>query len=146
MGNYLVAWLRRQIEQDLSYWRDFAAAYLANVEREGEVLYFEARERVEDCEARQAILGLYEKQSAKAGENAMEEDRAWTLWPVVCLLSSAYRHRHGYRQEWEERGGRDSDLTGQDTLREAARGLFAPALIRVDPDGTHPEVPGRDES
>lgn len=52
------------------------------------------------CEAELAILDLYEQQAAKAGENAMEEDRAWTLWPVVAHLVSAYRHWPGYRPVW----------------------------------------------
>ena len=41
-----------------------------------------------------------ERQEAKASENAMQEDRAWTLWPVVALLGYGYRHRPGYREEW----------------------------------------------
>jgi hypothetical protein len=51
------------------------------------------------CEAELAILDLYEQQVAKASENAMEEDRAWTLAPVIALLASGYRHRKGYREE-----------------------------------------------
>ena len=52
------------------------------------------------CEAELAILDLYEQQAAKWYENAMQEDRAWTLWPVIALLASGYRHRPGYRAEW----------------------------------------------
>jgi hypothetical protein len=53
------------------------------------------------CEAELAILDLYERQAAKNGENAMEEDRAWTLAPVICLLGSGYASRPGYREEWK---------------------------------------------
>jgi len=53
-------------------------------------------------EAELAILDLYERQAAKASENAMEEDRAWTLWSAVRLLGSGYKTRPGYRAvEWK---------------------------------------------
>ena len=100
MSDDLEVWLRRQIEQDLSKWRGDEADYLPNVEREGDVLWFDARERADGYEAMLAILGLYEEQAAKASENAMEEDRTWVLGHVVDLLGSAYRHRLGYREEW----------------------------------------------
>jgi len=48
------------------------------------------------CEAELAILDLYKQQAAKASENAIQEDRAWTLWPVLALLASGYKHRPGY--------------------------------------------------
>lgn len=52
-------------------------------------------------EADLAVLDLYEKQAAKEFDNAMEEDRVWTLAPVIRLLGSGYRHRPGYREEWK---------------------------------------------
>jgi hypothetical protein len=57
------------------------------------------RDTIARCEAELAILDLYEEQSAKAGENAMQEDRAWTLASAVRLLGSAYKHQPGYREE-----------------------------------------------
>jgi len=60
------------------------------------------RDTIARCEAELAILDRYEKQDAKASENAMEEDRAWTLWPVVALLASGYRYWPGYEEEaWQ---------------------------------------------
>jgi len=53
------------------------------------VVYDPAR-ALREVAAKRAILDLYEKQAAKAGDNAMEEDRAWTLWPVIQLLADAY--------------------------------------------------------
>jgi hypothetical protein len=53
-----------------------------------------------DCDAKLAILDLHEEQSAKAGENAMEEDRTWTLGRAVRLLASGYQFRDGYAEHW----------------------------------------------
>ena len=33
------------------------------------------------------ILALYEEQAAKAGENALQQDLAWALWPVIEHLA-----------------------------------------------------------
>jgi Family of unknown function (DUF6221) len=84
----LATWLRRQIRTSLEHYRQVAGSD-------------DAGERGARCEAELAILDLYEQQAAKASENAMEEDRAWTLWPVIALLGSGYRHRAGYREEWK---------------------------------------------
>jgi hypothetical protein len=103
-----VAWLRAQVEADLAEWRELVAAYLPDAEREGGMLLFRAQERVADLEAKLAILGLYEEQTAKAGKNAMEEDRAWVLAPVVALLASGYRHREGYPERFANTTGSSS--------------------------------------
>ena len=66
------------------------------------IIRHDPRNEVARCEAELAILDLYEQQAAKASENAMQEDRAWTLWPVISLLASGYKFRPGYRQEWEQ--------------------------------------------
>jgi len=58
------------------------------------------RDTIARCEAELAILDLYERQAARASENAMQEDRAWTLWPVITLLGYGYRSRPGYHPEW----------------------------------------------
>lgn len=65
------------------------------------IIRHDPRNVVADCEAKLAILDLYEKQAARAGENAMEEDRTWILDPVVRLLGAGYKHRPGYREEWK---------------------------------------------
>ena len=63
------------------------------------------RDTIARCEAELAILDLYEQQAAKWYENAMQEDRAWTLWPVIALLAGGYRYRPGYREEWAPGSG-----------------------------------------
>lgn len=100
-GGGLEAWLRHLIESDLLWWRDREAHFLAVRERGGDYDYFEARERVAQLEADLAILDLYEKQAAKEFYNAMEEDRTWTLAPVVRHLGFGYQHRPGYKEEWK---------------------------------------------
>jgi hypothetical protein len=56
----VAAWTRKHAEADLKRWRELEAAYAPNVEREGEVLWFQARERADDCEAKLAILGEHQ--------------------------------------------------------------------------------------
>jgi hypothetical protein len=46
------------------------------------------------------LLDLYGRQCGRIGENAMEEDRAWTLGTVVSMLAAGYRHREGWKEEW----------------------------------------------
>jgi hypothetical protein len=53
-----------------------------------------------DVTAKRAIIARYEQQAAKQGENAMEEDRAWTLEPVLALLAVSYAGRPGYKEKW----------------------------------------------
>jgi hypothetical protein len=77
-------------------------AVVRNWRREfGHVIRHDPRNVIADCEAKLAILSLYEKQAAKESENAMEEDRTWALAPVVRHLGHGYRHRDGYREEWK---------------------------------------------
>lgn len=112
-------WLRPQLEADLARWRDREISYARNVEREGEVLWHEARERVAHLEAMLAILD----------EHASDGDERWPqcvrcadLHPERCecgvldgrhwrtaedypcrtvrFLLMAYRFRLGYREEW----------------------------------------------
>jgi hypothetical protein len=98
----LAEWLHGIIESDLSQWRGREARLLALRRQEGQHRdYYEAQERVARLEADLAILDLYEKQAAKEFDNAMEEDRTWTLSPVVRLLGHGYRFRSGYREAWK---------------------------------------------
>lgn len=109
MDDDFAVWLRRQIEADLSKWRGLAAAYLPNVEREGEVLYFDALERVADHEAKLAILDEHrqgDKGSVWCSRCDPDSDMYTStivFYPcrTVRLLGSAYRHRLGYREEWK---------------------------------------------
>ena len=123
------AWLRATIEADLALARRLAARWVAPPDhpRAGEPVWpSPSTERlgvyrsddpdvsgaldlirmcspayvIARCEAELAILDLYEQQAAKAAENAMQEDRAWTLWPVIVLLAEGYRHRDGYAERW----------------------------------------------
>lgn len=50
--------------------------------------------------ADRAIVALYERQAAKASENAMQEDRAWTLEPVLCHLAAIWSDHPDYLAEW----------------------------------------------
>ena len=115
----LAAWLRRTVEADLEQWRA-VVAYLepvagglelvgdgpllpagVDVMQDAIVQLGHARDHVAQGEANLAILDRYERQEAKAGENAMQEDRAWVLWPVLALLGYGYRFRPGYQEEWK---------------------------------------------
>ena len=53
-----------------------------------------------EVEAKRRIIDLYEQQAAKQSENAMEEDRTWTLEPVILLLALPYADHEDYREEW----------------------------------------------
>lgn len=115
MSDDLTTWLRRQVEADLSRWRDLAAAYLPNVEREGEVLYFEAREHAAQYEAALRLLDIhapvpagYRGDGLIAGEYGchachVHEQGTDPEWPCITvrLLASGYCHRIGYREEWK---------------------------------------------
>lgn len=59
-----------------------------------------------ECATKRQIIALYEEQLARAGENAMEEDRAWTLEPVIRLYAADYARlgRAGYLEEWRPDG------------------------------------------
>lgn len=96
MPGDLAAWLRGEIGWWLDYGQKNRARRPITPMRSHEMQLMVAR-----CEAELAILDLYEEQSAKAGENAMEEDRTWTLGRAVRLLGSGYRSRPGYREEWK---------------------------------------------
>ena len=51
--------------------------------------------------ALRAIVALYEQQAAKASQNAMEEDRAWILEPVLGHLATIWGDHPDYDQEWK---------------------------------------------
>lgn len=107
MDDDFAVWLQRQIEADLSEWREQEAAFLRDVEREGDWLYFKARERVAHCEAELAILDACNSQVREATlqadiistEEYVATEAIGAL--VVRLLGSGYRHRPGYREEWK---------------------------------------------
>jgi Family of unknown function (DUF6221) len=63
------------------------------------VVYDPAR-KLRDVEAKRKILALYKDQAARAGENAMEEDRAWTLAPVIAMLAAADSGHPDYNPAW----------------------------------------------
>jgi hypothetical protein len=101
-----VAWLRKQIEWDLSRWREREASCLPDVEREGEWLYFQARERVTRCEAELAILNVHMPPhycplpvlpSTHGQLWTPSEGPCWTLH----LLAGGYKHHPGYRKAWK---------------------------------------------
>jgi hypothetical protein len=90
----LIAWLRPKIETDLEHWRDLTAAYLVNVEREGDYLYCQARERVAQLEAQLAILGevgpvIGDGINFTLGEQVRAEE-------ILGQLAYGYRYRPGY--------------------------------------------------
>jgi hypothetical protein len=88
-GDELAAWLRAEIESD-------GKSAGARLRRQMSDDYRRVQmEKLARAKAELAILGLCERQAAKSGENAMEEDRAWTLDPVVRLLAFGYRRREG---------------------------------------------------
>lgn len=53
-----------------------------------------------DIEAKRAIVHRYEEQLAKASENAMEEDRAWILWPVIAHIAAIDRNHPDFDPDW----------------------------------------------
>ena len=53
-----------------------------------------------EVEAKRRILDLYERQNARSGENAMEEDRAWVLRRAVVLLTWPYADHPDYDPAW----------------------------------------------
>jgi Family of unknown function (DUF6221) len=54
-----------------------------------------------DVESKRRIIERYERQAAKASESAMEEDRAWTLEPVLWDLALSDANHRDYQQEWK---------------------------------------------
>lgn len=106
-------WLRKQIVDDLRKWRALEAAYLPDVEREGEVLWQEARERADGFEAQLAILSEHESYQCSNPEglrcDRCASNQAYPsgaaiheAYPcrTIRLLGSGYKHRPGYREEW----------------------------------------------
>lgn len=67
MSEDLAAWLRPKIEAELSRWRGLEAAYLPNVEREGEVLWWEARDHADQLESHLAILDQHKHVPTRTG-------------------------------------------------------------------------------
>jgi hypothetical protein len=53
-----------------------------------------------EVEAKRAILRRYEVQAAKTGDNAMEEDRAWALWPVIAHIAAVWADHEDYDESW----------------------------------------------
>jgi hypothetical protein len=123
----LAAWLRPLLEADLKHWRDREAAYLPNVEREGEWLWHQARGHADRAATALAILDLHQPVAALGDlpADALTCIRNWeecqecgpnndrpailaapglgeTFYPcrTVRLLASGYRHQPGYRKEW----------------------------------------------
>lgn len=54
----------------------------------------------DEVAAKRRIIDRYEQQAARASENAMEEDRAWTLEPVLLDLALPYASHPDYQQDW----------------------------------------------
>lgn len=111
----LVPWLRPKIERDLSEWRDREAHFLAAREREGDYLYFEARERAAQLETELAVLDEHAivrvgyKDSRGIDRLSCECATCGLGGPpdsypcqTVRLLGCGYRFRPGYREaEWK---------------------------------------------
>jgi uncharacterized protein DUF6221 len=53
-----------------------------------------------EVESKRRIVGRYQEQVARQHENAMEEDRAWTLEPVLRDLASVYADHPDYDESW----------------------------------------------
>lgn len=100
----IAAWLRRQIDADLSRWRGLVANYLPNVEREGEVLLFEAREHVAGAEAKLAILDEHQPGYDFPDEACCTTcgDYPQVEYPcrTVRLLAAGFKYRLRYLPEW----------------------------------------------
>jgi hypothetical protein len=123
-GDEMTAWLRAQVEadkaaaeaatpgewaalddgvmsiEDEDQWPVGVTQSRRDREDRVHIAIHDPRDVVADCDAKLAILGRYERQAAKYGENCMEEDRAWILASVVRLLASGYRHRDGWQEGW----------------------------------------------
>lgn len=96
----MLAWLQGILEYDLEAWRSREAAYLPKAGGEDKYLHARAREQAGRAEAELAVLNLYERHAEASPSSALTEDRTWTLYPVVRLLASGYRHRPGFKPEW----------------------------------------------
>lgn len=53
-----------------------------------------------EVDAKRRIIDRYERQVAKAAENAMEEDRAWILGEITALLALPHASHPDYNNEW----------------------------------------------
>lgn len=88
----LLAWLRAVITED-------GTRAAARLRRQMSGDYRRAQmEKLSRAEAELAVLGLYERQAERHGESALQEDRLWTLAPVVRLLAYGYGHGYGRRE------------------------------------------------
>jgi hypothetical protein len=88
----LLAWLRAQITED-------GTRAAARLRRQMSDAYRRAQaEKLARAKGELAVLGLYERQAAKLGESALQEDRLWTLAPVVRLLACGYGSGYGRRE------------------------------------------------
>jgi hypothetical protein len=86
----LDVWLREQLDEDERVAR--AAATPGS--------RWDPARALAEVEAKRRIIDLYEAQSARQYENAMEEDRTWVLESAVRALTLPYADRPGYRPEW----------------------------------------------
>lgn len=75
-----------------------------------------------ECEAKRQIIELYEDQLAKSAENSMEEDRAWTLGPIVAFLALPYTDHPDYQPERIAalRSESDQELASRPSVRQVA--------------------------
>jgi hypothetical protein len=64
------------------------------------VIYDPARE-IRKAEGMRAVVHRYQAQAARASQNAMEEDRAWTLWLPVAYLAAIWADHPDYQREWK---------------------------------------------
>lgn len=55
---------------------------------------------VRKIEAMRGIVQRYQAQSALAGRNVMEEDRAWALWLPVAYLAAIWSDHPDYQEEY----------------------------------------------
>lgn len=71
-----------------------------------------------EVKAKRRIIDLYETQSTRQYENAMEEDRAWVLESAVRALTLPYADCPGYQPEWvpeHAKGARPVDPASGET-------------------------------
>jgi len=97
----LTAWLRFTVAADLQGWHALEKAHAPDVERLGDAVWTQARERVADGEAKLAILGEHGGEHMCSANG--RDGNTWSWYRgdcrVMLMLASGYRFRPGYREE-----------------------------------------------
>lgn len=53
-----------------------------------------------EIELKKRIIARYERQAARANQSAIQEDRTWTLEPVLFDLAQVYDQHPDFKEEW----------------------------------------------